>query len=693
MVKNLKAIFLFLFMINISLFFFACANNGGNYNISEPEEIRLSKTSLNLLVGQSETLTVNTYKNVVWESENEYIASVSGGTVVGITEGTANVYAKIGSTVLTCQVTVTETPAGVPSLVLDNPTDIVYEGYTLEIYPVIKNGLEFLDAENITFNWSSSNTQIAAMESGTTTGGAPGIVRGISEGNATITAECTYGGKSLKKTCTITVSSLYVYFLDKEQINLFGASEDLGITGSESSEALKLYSLDLSNQDIVEVTDAINWSSKNPDIAAVSGDGVVTGVTSGVTEIVAEYNGFEVSAFVSVYVPVSQKSHLDQIALATYNYRNDAQKLDKILSDRYMLTNDIDYNNELILPIASTKPSEWHSQWESRISYESQNWKRILNLNDFTGFEGINPTGAAFKGIINGNGYSIKNARLLYDNYLYYYPTNQNFTPLGACFIGYNEGTLENIAFENLTFYHNYSKNEFQMLYGYENGIPDTGSAPGPVNPITIRTINGANSGNIMVGRVSSATGVNNYASAIYLVSINKGTIRNIFVETTNKMVDRELNVFSSATITFKNQAGSVIDGVVIDVDIDTAQSTYPNYGLIFRTRSVNTVDGIQVADNEIKNCIVICSANGIGSLISGNHAYSKMLYGTQINGSFINGGGGELPLPNCGKYENLSGFLSEAASNPSITAPFDKNVWNFADDARPALKKGNVIN
>lgn len=154
MVKNLKAIFLFLFMINISLFFFACANNGGNYNISEPEEIRLSKTSLNLLVGQSETLTVNTYKNVVWESENEYIASVSGGTVVGITEGTANVYAKIGSTVLTCQVTVTETPAGVPSLVLDQISNVI----------VIckKNGIGSTTSNSYTFQknlYGSAGTQ------------------------------------------------------------------------------------------------------------------------------------------------------------------------------------------------------------------------------------------------------------------------------------------------------------------------------------------------------------------------------------------------------------------------------------------------------------------------------------------------------------------------------------------------------
>ncbi len=80
----------------------------------ELEQISLSKTSLNLLVGQQETLNVsfvpdNTTvdKSIEWKSSNEKVAVVKeSGVVIGNDEGTATITAKVGDKTAVCQVTV-----------------------------------------------------------------------------------------------------------------------------------------------------------------------------------------------------------------------------------------------------------------------------------------------------------------------------------------------------------------------------------------------------------------------------------------------------------------------------------------------------------------------------------------------------------------------------------------------------------
>lgn len=82
--------------------------------IVELDNINLSKTSMDLLVGEQETLNVtfdpqNTTvdKSIHWESSNDKIVKVdASGNVVGNDEGTATITAKVGDKVAACQINV-----------------------------------------------------------------------------------------------------------------------------------------------------------------------------------------------------------------------------------------------------------------------------------------------------------------------------------------------------------------------------------------------------------------------------------------------------------------------------------------------------------------------------------------------------------------------------------------------------------
>lgn len=112
------------------------------------------------------------------------------------------------------------------------------------------------DAENKNVKWSSSNTNVATVDSN-------GNVKLLNAGTATIT--CTsVGNSSVKATCTVTVKqSVTGIRLDKD--NIFRYSDDLSpvqlnVIVDPNSAADK----------------AVKWTSSNPQVAEVSSGGNIT---------------------------------------------------------------------------------------------------------------------------------------------------------------------------------------------------------------------------------------------------------------------------------------------------------------------------------------------------------------------------------------------------------------------------------
>ena len=176
-------------------------SNGFNFveRAAVPAEVRLSRSSLALSVGEAYTLksTVlpNDAKNKTckWYTSRSSVAAVSStGRVTARAVGTAVITAKtVNGKTATCKVTVSPAPTGVKI----SPTALTLgkgESYTLKA-TVLPN-----DAKNKTCKWYTSRSSVAAVSS-------TGRVTARAVGTAVITAK-TVNGKTA--TCKVTVKTM-----------------------------------------------------------------------------------------------------------------------------------------------------------------------------------------------------------------------------------------------------------------------------------------------------------------------------------------------------------------------------------------------------------------------------------------------------------------------------------------------------
>lgn len=188
--------------------------------------VSISKTSLSLVEGDSETLTSSvspadaTNKNVKWSSSNSSIATVDGsGKVTAVMAGSATITVATvdGGKTANCSVTVTAKHVPLSGIAISPAETEVTIGtpstLTVEYTPE--------NASNKKVTWKSSDETIAKVSSS-------GVVDGIKEGTATITATSEEG--ELKATCTVKVSAITkagVYWTQEEII--FRDGKSLGI--------------------------------------------------------------------------------------------------------------------------------------------------------------------------------------------------------------------------------------------------------------------------------------------------------------------------------------------------------------------------------------------------------------------------------------------------------------------------------
>lgn len=163
--------------------------------------ITISKNSLTLSVGGSESLTVTLYpsdamETVHWGSNNPNVASVdSNGKVTGIKAGNATITAIVGENTATCEVTVVSDIIAVTSVTLDQVSLALQEGESAILNVTIKPD----NATDKAVTWSSDNSAVASVDNN-------GKVTAVKEGSATITA--TAGDKTAN--CSVSVSRVQV---------------------------------------------------------------------------------------------------------------------------------------------------------------------------------------------------------------------------------------------------------------------------------------------------------------------------------------------------------------------------------------------------------------------------------------------------------------------------------------------------
>ncbi len=239
--------------------------------------IEIVSGNISLTIGSSSELKAKvspdntTHPEVEWVSSDSNIASVSvDGTVVGVNIGTAIITAKCGNVSATCTVTVIPVPA---EGIVITPTSVsMLLGETTMLSAVVFP--ETTTDKKIT--WSSDNPAIASVSS-------TGLVTAMSLGTAKITA---WNG-DVHATCEVTVNPVVATSISlnvKDETIFVASSTQLIPTVSPTN-----------------VTDkTICWTSSKPEIATVTDQGIVRGISVGTTTVTATIGSVSATCQINV---------------------------------------------------------------------------------------------------------------------------------------------------------------------------------------------------------------------------------------------------------------------------------------------------------------------------------------------------------------------------------------------------------
>lgn len=260
------------------------------------ESISLEPNTLELKVGESATLTVITTpaeyplqdSEIVWTSQDDQIATVSGGQVEAVSAGTVTIIAQVGDLPASCTVTVTGGEAPVTALTLSE-SSISIDAATEPSATVTAEITGGADGMELVI--SPEGSEIAELAAAPVKDGASAItVTPKKVGTETFTVSC--GEASAELTVTVTASAYTLTF----------ENDPLEIKAGETGEnPVKL----------VPANDAatFTYASEDEAIATVDADGVVTGVSVGETKIT-------VTAFIGE-LQLAQKTYTVKV-LGTY---------------------------------------------------------------------------------------------------------------------------------------------------------------------------------------------------------------------------------------------------------------------------------------------------------------------------------------------------------------------------------------
>lgn len=337
--KNIKfiVVLLSLFLVSVSAFFISCSKE------ENKESIQISNESISLEIGQSFTLSVSgSFEGeVVWGSSNTAVATVSNlGVVTAYASGSAEITAKVGDQKVKCAVEVKTQPVTTDKILMISSPELnlkVGESKQLEITCLNLTGSAV---------WSTEEEQIISVENGKITA--------LSAGRTVVTV--TLGG--LTDSCIVTVADAIEIILEKPNDYLLC---------NMSREMLCALYINGNKAD----SNLLSWTSSNPEVIEVQ-KGVVTAKIDGVAVVSASYEGVSASIEYEVKQTISTVDDFKNIKL----------------TGRYILANDIDFNNvaiESIAPYLSTTADGANSVSSS-----------YLQVN-------------MFQGSIDGNGYALKN--------------------------------------------------------------------------------------------------------------------------------------------------------------------------------------------------------------------------------------------------------------------------------------------
>ena len=263
---------------------YAKFNNGtisGRYKVTvktpvvELTDFTLSEESLNLTVGQSQTVAVQEFvpadatdTTLTWISSDTAVATVDAGKITAVGAGTATITATHGSIVKTVNVTVTEAPIPVESVTITGGQPSLLRGESMQLSAAVLPE----NASDKTVTWSISPATV-----GTVTDGLVELNEDGSATNATVTAICgeKFGTFTFNITDPVSVTSVTI-------------SQKDGLKEVAVGGKLKLIA---AVQPANATDQTVTWTSSDKSIAKVNKNGAVTGVAEGTVTITATCGG------------------------------------------------------------------------------------------------------------------------------------------------------------------------------------------------------------------------------------------------------------------------------------------------------------------------------------------------------------------------------------------------------------------
>ena len=235
------------------------------------EEIDLDKTAITMNKGDKSEALVVSYnpedttddKTVTWSSDDEDIATVENGVVTAVGAGTTTITATVGEFTAECEVTVVS-PLESITLTADRTTDDLEVNDTVNL-TVVYNPEDTTDDKKVT--WSSSDEDVATVDEN-------GVVTGVAEGTATITATVKAGEGTTSASFNVTVNEIHVEnaeLADTTPSELYiGQAHDIQVVITPDN-----------------VTDEVTYTyaSSDENVATVDENGTVNALAAGKTDI------------------------------------------------------------------------------------------------------------------------------------------------------------------------------------------------------------------------------------------------------------------------------------------------------------------------------------------------------------------------------------------------------------------------
>lgn len=399
-------------------------------------EVTLSAQRLSLEMGQSANITatvIGSDEIPSWESSSTDIATVSGGKVTAIADGSATITAKVGDVTASCTVTV----ASHETVTFDRGSLRVFKGERVKVSASVKKGLVEQDTA----------VSYSVQPEGYVTVDDEGVVTGVkitkSPVEVLLTAT-TAGGASA--TCTVTVEEIVVIDLSESDVTLHPNGQNtakIKVSGKKGQYALNAAS--------------VSWTSSNPDIVAVtvSSDGaVLTAKKSGNVTVTASVAGSSEVAVCNVE---------SWYALST---PEDMEYMRTDINGVFKLVNDIDF--------------------------KGKTWDGVTKW----GGDSV-PDSAYFGGTLDGQGYAIRNINILSGwnnaiigqtnttsvvrNLSVVNLVNQDTSNKVGSIVSFNKGLIENCYLENTI------QSDSQSNWNSHGGIVATNAQTGIIRNCIVK--------------------------------------------------------------------------------------------------------------------------------------------------------------------------------------------------------------